>query len=282
MKINTFVIPHLNYDGLRKTLASIRRNTPPNFNIILIDQNKEYQKVDEFVDTHVFFPNVITSFAQSVNIGIRLADTKYVSVWNDDCECINKKWWEGIMETFERYETALGVNPASPRNPRAAGAEPIDAWEYKEDFSDEEYDRMVKELGKGHIIDGICTWATVYDREKLDKVAGVIPGKCWYDEYFYPAGGEDYDLNRRAYMTKNKDNKLRGYRMLGTGLSYVWHFWYQSKRISDGKKGVKHCGTQFSDKWGLNADLFGKTGKQLIPLNKIRSLEECRRKNANS
>ena len=280
MKID-FVIPHLNYSGLKKTLASIRRNTSPENigSIILIDQNKEYQKVDDLVDLHIYTNGVNLGFAKAVNMGIRLSDAKYVSCWNDDCECINKKWVEGIKETFDRYETALGVNPSSPRNPRASGAEPVDEWEYKEDFSDEEYDKLVKEHGKGHIIDGICTWATIFDREKLEKVAGVIPGKCWYDEYFYPGGGEDYSLNRQAYMTKNSDNKMRGYRMLGTGLSYVWHWWYKTKK-EDGKEGVKYAGDLWHKKWGImgegNPDIFGRTGKQLVPMNTIRALEDCK------
>jgi len=273
MKINTFVIPHLNCPTLKKTLESIHRNTPDNFQIILVDQNKKYQKVDDLVDIHIFAPNKVMGFAKSVNLGIRLADTKYVSVWNDDCECINKKWWDGVMETFDRYSTALGVNPASPRNPRAAGEAPIDEWEYKPDFSDEEYDKLVKEHGKGHIIDGICTFATVFLKDRLEKTAGYVPG-CYYDEYFYPAGGEDYDLNRRARLTKNPENEHKGYRMLGTGLSYVWHWWYSSKKQS-GETGVKHCGSAYSDKWGIGADIYGKKGKQLVPNNIIKPLEEC-------
>jgi len=208
-----------------------------------------------------------------MNLGIRLSDTPFVSCWNDDCECLNKKWWDGVMETFKRYSTAVGVNPASPRNPRASGEAPIDApgWGYRE-FTEEEYDKMVKELGKGYIIDGICTFATVFKREKLDKVGGTIQGKCWFDEYFYPGGGEDYDLNRRAYMTKNEDNELRGYRMLGTNLAYVYHWWYSTKRASDGVAGVKHCGRAWNDKWGDDPDIYGKRGNQLIPDNIIREL----------
>lgn len=269
--INTFIIPHNNYKGLKTTLESIRRNTPPNFKIILIDQNPKYQEVDDLVDLHIFTNGKNLGFAKCMNMGIRLADTEYVTCWNDDCECINKKWWDGIIETFDRYETALGVNPSSPRNPRASGAEPIDEWEYKPDFSDEEYDRLVKEHGKGHILDGICIWGTVFRRDRLEKVAGAIPGKCWFDEYFYPGGGEDYDLDRRAYMSKNEDNKLRGYRMLGTGLSYCWHWWYSTKN-EKGVAGVKHCGTAFADKWGTDASIYGQGGRQTIPTNIIRPL----------
>jgi hypothetical protein len=99
------------------------------------------------------------------------------------------------------------------------------------------------------------------------------------DEWFYPGGGEDYDINRRAYLTKNADNNMGGYRMLGTGLSFVFHWWYSTRRMTDNTAGVKHCGNQWGDKWmdidGVSPDIYGKTGKQIIPLNKIRPLEKC-------
>lgn len=278
------VVPHLNYDGLCKSLKSLRKYTPPENigKVILIDQNPTYQKdADEFVDLHIFTKGRNLGFAKSMNVGIRLSDEKYVLLMNDDVEMINIKWVDGIVETFNRYSTALGVNPSSPRNPRASGEEPVNNMgiDYKEEFSEEDYAKML-ELGKGHIIDGICMFATIIDKEKLDKVGGVIPGKCWLDEHFWPGGGEDYDLNRRAYMTKNEDNKMSWYRMLGTNLSFIWHWWYSTKRISDGIAGVKHCGSAFSDKWdlasdGKGADIYGHIGKQDIPINIIKPLEDC-------
>lgn len=276
-KINTFIVTHNNYTGLRKTLESIRKHTPPNFYIFLIDQDKEYQQVDDLVDLHIFTNGRNIGFAKGMNTGIRLSDTKYVSLWNDDCECINMKWWDGVMETFNRYSTALGVNPSSPRNPKGSGEEPVNNMgiDYKEEFPEEDYVKML-ELGKGYIIDGICMFATVIDKEKLDKIKGVIPGKCWMDEHFYPGGGEDYCLNRRAYMTKNPDNKMGGYRMLGTNLSFVWHWWYSTKRASDGIAGVKHCGSAYSDKFGVDADIYGRKGNELFPMNVIRPLEDCK------
>lgn len=275
-KINTIIVPLLNYEGYRKTLESIRKHTPPNFYLIAIDQWQEpRQDINDLVDLHIITGGKNLGYAKCFNTGIRLSDTKYVSIWNDDCECINKRWWDGVQETFDKYETALCVNPSSPRNPRAAGEAPINApgVEYKEEFSEEEYDKLL-EAGKGHVIDGICMFATIFDREKLNKVAGTVPGS-WMDEWFYPGGGEDYDMNRRAYLTRNEDNNLRGYRCLGTSLAFVWHWWYSTKRTSDGVAGVKHCGNQWPDKWGIDADIYGKTGKQLVPHNIIRPLDQC-------
>jgi glycosyltransferase involved in cell wall biosynthesis len=281
-KINTFIVPTTNYDGIKKTLESIRKYTPPNFYIYLIDQREKYlEGVDDLVDLHIYTNGKNIGYAKAFNTGIRLSDTKYVTIWNDDCECINLRWWEGIEETFRRYSTtALGVNPSSPRNPRASGDMPVNNMgiDHKEEFTEEDYDSMI-EQGKGHIIDGICMFATVFDRAKLDKVIGVLPNKAWMDEWFYPGGGEDYSLNRQGYLTKNEENGFRGYRCLGTNLSFVWHFWYSSRRMSDGVAGVKHCGNQWSDKWGTvdggNIDLYGKTGGDNVPMNIIRPLDNC-------
>lgn len=259
-KILTIVVAHYNYKDLRKTLESIRRNTPPIFNIVLVDQNTTYQQVDDLVDIHVYTKKQL-GFAKAMNTGIRLSDTKYVAAWNDDCECINTKWWDGIVETFNRIPNAVGVNPSSPRNPGSPGGDCVEEWQYSSDMNDEEYDRLVKEHGKGWIIDGICTYATVFDKEKLDNVKGVVKGKSWYDEYFWPGGGEDYDLNRRAYIS--------GYRMLGSGLSYVWHWWYGS---NDGKVNFSYG---FNDKWGDGADILGNNGPQDVPDNIVKKIEDC-------
>jgi GT2 family glycosyltransferase len=270
MKID-FVIPHLNYEGLKTTLKSLREKTPPeNINqIILIDQNKERFDYSEWVDIHIIIPN--QGFARAANLGIRLSDTEYVAVWNDDCEAIHPKWIQGIEETFKRYDTALCVNVGSPRNPRASGDIPVNhpGFDYKENFSEEEYDRMVNEIGKGVIYDGITMFAPIFHREKLEQIKGVIPGKCWFDEYFH-SGGEDYDMNRRAYLS--------GFRCLGTTLAYAWHWWYSTSN-EKGEQKVKYDGGLFHNKWGEFdengqlkevPDIYGKVGKKEVPQNKIR------------
>jgi len=274
------VIPHLNCEYLRKCLETLRKHTPENVlkKVILIDQNEKYQEVDDLVDIHVKTKNL--GFARGNNLGIRISQAPYVMVLNDDVIFLNKKWIEGIIETFNRYnKQALGVNPSSPRNPRASGAEPIDHvdFPYKEDLTDEEYDRMVNELGKGHIMDGICTWGTVFNRSKLEQVGSVIPGQCYFNEAFVTGGGEDYFLNYMAYLTKNEDNDFRGYRMLGTGLSFVYHYWYSTKREGETEGKVKYdgnfhklCGLWEGDNMIEAPDIFGQKGIKKIVKNIIR------------
>jgi len=65
----------------------------------------------------------------------------------------------------------------------------------------------------------------IFNRYKLNKVESVIPDKCYFDESMW--SGQDYKLNRDAYMTKNEDNDFRGYRLLGGG-GIVRHLWYQT------------------------------------------------------
>lgn len=276
------VIPHLNYEKLRITLEKLRKHTLPEHlrKVILIDQNETYQQVDDLVDIHVRSIKdgkiMNLGFAKACNWGIRLSDAPYVMLLNDDCEAIYKKWTLGIIDTFQRYEKqALCVNPSSPRNPRASGDIPVNhpGWEYKDEFSEEEYDKMVTEIGKGHTIDGICFWGPIFNRVKLDQLKGNVPG-VWLDESFWPGGGEDYDMNRRAYMTKNKDNDHRGYRCLGAGNSFMWHWWYSTVSPKTGKTGVKDAGTTYYDKWGIHGegmpDVYGKTGRQDVSMNKMR------------
>jgi len=269
------IIPHLNYSGIEKSLKTLRERTPINNlgKVILINQSGETKEyLDKYVDIHIRIPN--QGFARANNLGIRLSDSDFCGCMNDDVEVMNPKWIDGIIETFNRYSTALCVNPASPRNPRCSGCEPIDhpGYEWRENWDDEIYDKLLKELGKGYVIDGICMFFPIFKREMLDKLPGSIPGKCWFDEYFYPGGGEDYDMNRRAYLS--------GMRCLGTNLSYIYHYWYSTVKPGATEPGVKYDGGLFDRKWSVfneagteiteRADIYGKNGKKEIPLNQIR------------
>lgn len=241
----SFVIPHINFVGLRKTLTTIRENLYSHNvgKVILIDQNPSgYQDVDDLVDIHVRTKNL--HFAKACNMGMKLAnDSRFICCLNDDCEMIHPKAIEGIVETFNRYNTAVGVNFGSPRNPSYSGGPPVDHkdFPYKEKWTEEDYDKLVNEIFNGWIYDGICTFGTVFDMEKLNKVVGVIPDKCWFDERFQISGGEDMDLNLRAYVS--------GFRMLGSELAGCYHFWYSSKREGEDKCGVKYDGDTLDKKW---------------------------------
>jgi len=273
------VMPHNNWEGVRRALETLRDKTPADRigKVIFIDQNPVYQQVDDLVDIHIFTGGKNLGFSKAMNMGIRLSDADYIMCSNDDVEFLHPKWIEGIEETFSRYSTAVAVNPSSSRNPSASGAPPIEHpdFPYKKEWTEEEYDRLVNEVGKGHVIDGICTWGPIFHRERLEKVASTIPGKCYFDEAF-KLGGQDYALNYNAYLTKIPENEFGGYRMLGTGLSFVYHYWYSTRREDTGESGVKWDNT-FHEKFGLwnegtlveAPDIYGKKGIQQIVKNTI-------------
>lgn len=257
------VIPHLNYEGWTIGLKSLFRNTPEGVinKVFFIDQCKSphlFEDLPQVVSIRT--PNL--GFSKAMNTGIRLSDAPYVMCLNDDVVFFNKQWWEGILDTFKDFPNALCVNPSSVCDPDGRGGKVImEGYQYTEDMDDETY----KSLLKPYCIDGICMWGPVFKRELLDKVRGIIPGKAWFDERFFPGGGEDYDLNRRAYLS--------GMRCLGSNRSYVWHHWYSTKNDS-GVPTVKHDGGMFKDKWSTETekdpDLYGAKGLMEVPLNIIR------------
>ena len=254
------LIPHLNYEDFQIGIDSIRRNSPEGLinKIIFINQSNDH--IPKNVDIEVKCQNL--GFAKALNTGLRLSDAPFVMCLNDDVVFLNKKWWEGIEQTFKDYSTALCVNPSSVCDPDGIGGTKIrDGFEYKENYTDEEYVKLLNPS----VIDGICMWGPVFMRERLDKVKGVIPGKAWFDERFFPGGGEDYDLNRRGYLS--------GFRSLGTGKSCVWHWWHKTKHPLSGQEGAKDDSKTWLSKWEWNGempDLYGDKGNKNVPLNEIR------------
>lgn len=249
------IVPHLNFSDFQIGIDSLRRNTPEGIinKIIFINQSEHEVKS---VDIEVKTKNL--GFAKACNAGIRLSDAKYCMVLNDDVVFFNPKWWQGIEDTFKDYPNALCVNPSSIQDPDGRGGKVMmEGYEYTEDMSDEKYDTLIKPW----VIDGICMWSSVFNRELLDKLPGNIPGKAWFDERFFPGGAEDYDLNRRAY--------LAGMRCLGSNRSWVFHHWYKTKSPTTGQEGVKHDGETLYNKWGCTAetfDLYGSTGLKEVPI----------------
>lgn len=253
------IIPHLNFEDFEKGLNSLIRNTPEGVirKIFVIDECGNHPDIRGFDDRIVHIRINNQGFARAMNLGIRLSDAPYVMCLNDDVVFFNKRWWEGIEQAFSEVPNALCVSPSSVCDPDGQGGKVVlEGFEYTEQMDDETYDKLLKPWA----IDGICMWGPVFKREMLDKLPGNIPGKAWFDERFFPGGGEDYDMNRRAYLS--------GMRCLGSNRSWVWHWWYGTKNTS-GVATVKHDGGTFDTKWG-GGDIYGKGGIQEIPINTLR------------
>jgi GT2 family glycosyltransferase len=191
-------------------------------------------------------------FARAANLGLSMGRARYCMILNDDVQFINRGWWYGIMSTFARHDNLLCVSPSSPYNP------PTDESPYRApaDITETVYQSLLNHS----LLDGICMWAPVFDRQQLDKVPEIKPG-LWFDERFWPGGGEDYDMNRRA--------SLAGLRCVGTSESWAWHWWHSTS--VGGKQQAKYDGGIFERKWrgadGEQPDLAGNKGRKEIDVS---------------
>lgn len=206
-------------------------------------------------------------FAQGTNLGISLVQTPYFMMCNDDVEFINKKWWQGVMDTFDMVEKATPerpaviVNPSSMKLPDWSVGRPAGEHHYilpyKEHYTDAEYDWLVKEphyvnehltIQPGSVMDGVTMYASVCHTQRFLEI-GML------DEKFFPGSGEDYDYSCRASML--------GYRSVGTTLAYLFHHWsksFEAVRDEDDMRSLmipELAWNQTTEKWGEGFDIWG-------------------------
>lgn len=252
-KTNTFVVPIIIPDYIERFLVTLYKYTPPNFNVILIDQTldgvPEYAK-DDRVQMYIR-PYRNLGFSHAMNTGIRISNTPYVTCSNDDVEFVDDRWWSGIMETFNADKQIKAVNPMSITEPGWGYGCNKDSEEslikekeealkckfnreeerfehlpYQEEYTKDDYDYLLSR--KSGWIDGIITWCTVFEREALEY-------KGLFDERFFPGGGEDYDIGGRFYSQwwPNKEgNPMDRYRMVATAKSWAWHHLNKSRKTT--------------------------------------------------
>jgi len=220
--INTIVFPIVRQDFILHALKSLRATTPPNYKTIVVNQtvpNREfeealYELADIIIRTHLNY-----GFAQAANMGARLAPTEYVTIANDDVEFL-PGWWEGIVETFERFPKAMAVSPMSPKEPGwGYGEEGFREHLTLEESRSPENIQALKEQWNGAVVDAIAMWLVVFKHKEWVELG-------MFDERFTPGGGEDYDADARIYQA--------GHRALASSLSWVYHHWGQSKDKPNG------------------------------------------------
>lgn len=233
---NTYIFNPIRPDFIYRALETLYKYTDMSESrVIVVDQTKNGFHFTEGQVHLVLRPYRNLGFSKSMNEGIIHGlrwESQYITCANDDIEYMDERWWSGIEETFQKYgDRVLAVNPMSPREPGwgygLPHGENIDLLPYKK-FTREDYDYLLRgdfsilddrlpktfPRQKSGVIDAIATWHTTFKREAFEKIG-------LFEERFYPGGAEDYDLNGRAYR--------EGYRMLGTTLSWVWHWWGKSK-----------------------------------------------------
>lgn len=258
------VIPHINCEIIYRCVETLIQKTNLLGRIVIVDQstngldlNKLHKDVSLVINTR----GRNLGFAAASNLGLSLCRyDKYVMLCNDDVEFVDRFWFEKILEGFERFENALCISPSSLFNPVIWGEE------YKSSsgaLSPSEIDQeYIDSIRKGSYMDSIAMYAPVFDMEAFEHIKGTHQD-LFLDERFWPSGGEDYDLNRRAYLS--------GYRCIGIGSSFVWHYWHQSEGPNNkiGKPRFSE-GDPFRNKYKTETedpDLFGKRGNPDVPLN---------------
>jgi len=222
-KINTYIIPVLNnYEGLLKLLKSLKKYTPDNYYVIVInngfsllegkaltmDMCEAERMSDLWIDAH---RNL--GFGKAMNQGIKLATTEYVTIANDDVEIIYEGWWDEIMVKFKEDKRLGGFNPHSLCNKASDGNRYIQ-YPYKEDYTEEDIKKMKEVFHSEREYTGCCTYFTVCRRKMFDAIG-------LFDESFGLGSGEDYDLCVRAAR--------KGWLIKGGSQVMVWHWWGNTK-----------------------------------------------------
>ncbi len=217
--INTYIVPTLNnVEGLIALVNSLYKYTPHNFRIISIfnGTDEDYRKAKDAIGDKIHLwikPYKNLGFGKSMNQGIRLADTEFVTIANDDVEVIYPTWWQETLEMFEEDPDLMGFNPHSFINKNAAG-DRVQQYDTKEEYSQEDIVKM-KEIFKGErIYVGCCTFFTIIKKRLFDEIG-------LFDESFGLGSGEDYDLMVRAGR--------KGYRIAGGSRVMVKHWWGKTK-----------------------------------------------------
>lgn len=248
-------------DYIERALETLYKHTDEGiFQVIVIDQtlNGIYDKVKD--KTHFYVrtqPNI--GFAKGMNTGWRLSSTPYTICANDDTEIINRRWWGGIKEAFYDQPDCVAIGPMSPAEAGwgyGLGSNPnfvcpdwglVDGdiivpkkpdgtgFTYKPEYSEEEYDWLLHYRG-GHI-EGMATWFPVFKKEAVEKIG-------YFDERFYPGGGEDYDWIARCYSA--------GYRAISTSKSWVWHHWSKSIGSKDKPPRIREAFADVNSLWEVD------------------------------
>lgn len=225
----TVVIPHLNFKGLDRCVKTLKKMTSVPYRVILVDQSpNDYTWMIKEGLVHMIikaYRNL--GFAKACNTGLRLSDTPYVMLLNDDVEMIYPTWWEDVVNEFKELPDAACINPHSFQNPKGDGSV-ISQWAYKdvlagETYSDEEMTAMKKLFGNARY-NGICMFAPVFKRSALVAVGEREKspyGIALLDESYGQGSGEDYDMCRRIGLT--------GMQAMGSARAMCFHLWGGTK-----------------------------------------------------
>lgn len=278
----TYILCPIHEKYISRFLYSLYKYSEPDtFRVVIIDQTKNgfSSEVMKYVSPliHLYMhPIRNLGYAKAMNEGMLHAihwQTPFICCANDDIEIMNSKWIDGVMETFKMFDNVAAVVPMSPKVAGWGYGVPDypEIIPYKEEFTEEDYDYLLKGnfedraelLPKtmpkritGTVVDG-AVFVMPYFRLEAIKDIGLM------DERYFPGSGEDMDWNARAYQ--------KGWRVLSTSKSWIWHWWSKSKDLfASGELEQKYYKNRpywnnHGDLWPEGYDVWGKKDGVLLP-----------------
>lgn len=275
----TVVIPLIREDLIHRSLETLYAYTPPGtFYVYLIDQTvngvdatalrNKYRNllVIRTPKSDVHYTGNL-GFSQATNLGVKLVETPYFMMMNDDVEMIHPAWLDGVWETFKMIEKATPESPAIMVNVASIrladwsvglpAGQDFDILPYKDKYTDEDWQFLVDEphyinehltIQPGSVFDGVTLYASVIKTREYREIGGT-------DDRYFPGSGEDYDLSCKARMF--------GYRSVNTTLSWCFHHWsstFKSLRDQQEIQDLKIPELSWNhnhEKWGSNFDIWG-------------------------
>lgn len=261
--VNTIVFPVVRTDLIIPALESFWRfNAGDLHRVVVVDQSTS--GLDDLVSSNLAHVHLRVyrnlGFAKAANVGFRLADTRYVTICNDDVAWFDARWWAGIEAVFTRVKDAVGVNPSCPKITFGLTGASREKPLYIGGFDSRQaclvagaFDRLVEETPLKGLVNGVAMWCTTFDRERLSSQVGL------FDERFYPGGGEDYDLLARCAKS--------GLHVYGTSESWLWHDWGASKddKNHDGMARIagQPSWNKIDELWPAGFDAWGRCGERV-------------------
>ena len=281
----TVVIPtYNNPTGARELVSDFHRHHDmTKINLISIDQTKEGIIFDKDKPVHLHIRTYRNlGFSKAMNLGWKLSTTPYTLLANDDVRLLHHSWYETAKACVNK-DGVLAVNPFPATRTWDGVGNPVYYWEAEpekydfikdkpyEDYTDEDYEKL-KEYHTSTDGPGTTMFFTLIRTEALKLIGGL-------DEAYWN-NGEDYDWNRRVYLTcRNCQRRkyehgagcvFKPYAILTCTHSLVHHQCGVTKqnmavaKETTGYDLVVKAKNIFNKKWGKEGeeapDIYGKIG----------------------
>ncbi len=243
---------------LRKCVRSVLDHTRVSSRLIVVDNASKDPGVKQFlggihgnstVEIEKLFSEENAGFAAGMNKGMRLADSPFVCLLNNDC-VVTEGWLEEMIAVSRSRDDIGLVNPQS----NTFGSRP-DAGASIDSHAMLLSDRRGRFVELGHAIGFAC----LIKKEVIDRIG-------YLDEEYEGVCYEDTDFSVRAQKA--------GYISVMAEGAYVFHVEQASRRNMKDKGSVYKKNREiFERKWGRLLRIFYLDNRQQGEVETIKSYE---------